>query len=61
MRPDQYDPEALDQALAELIETAQATRDCFLTGDQKQGVAEFARSITAMAKAVHQISLLNRK
>jgi hypothetical protein len=56
-RPDKHDPEALDQALADLIEAAGVTRDCFLTGNSDGGKAELALAITALAKAVHQISL----
>jgi hypothetical protein len=36
MRPDKFDPEALDKALAELVEAAQVARDCFLMGDEPE-------------------------
>jgi hypothetical protein len=33
----QFDPEALDAALAELVLAAQAARDCFIMGDEHEG------------------------
>ena len=59
-RPDSYDPEALDQALAQLIEEAQAARDCFIMGDEQPGLAHFHLAVHAVAKATHQLSLRNR-
>lgn len=32
MKPDKFDPEALDEALADLVLSAQTARDCFLMG-----------------------------
>lgn len=51
---------ALDEALAELSHRALATRDCYVMGDQDAGRSEFALAISALARAAHQISLLNR-
>ena len=59
-RPDRFDPEALDAALAHLADAATATRDCFTMGDVDEGRRTFDKAITALAQAVHQISLLNR-
>lgn len=59
--PDKYDPEVLDQSLAELADAAQTARDCFLMGDDQEGRKAFTRAITALSQGVHQISLLNRK
>jgi hypothetical protein len=61
MRPDKFDPEVLDAALVVLIDQAQTTRDCFLTGDEAAGLQSFELVIHSIAEAVHQISLFNRK
>lgn len=60
MRPDKFDPEVLDQALAQLSASAQVARDCFLMGDIPEGREAFNKAISALAKAVSQISLMNR-
>jgi hypothetical protein len=52
---------ALDEALAELAHHAQATRDCYIMGDADGGRQAFHQTISALAKATHQISLLNLK
>ena len=58
---DQFDPEVLDQALAQLADSAQVARDSFLMGDIPEGREAVSRAISALAKTVNQLSLLNRK
>jgi hypothetical protein len=36
MRSDKFDPELLDSALAERVQSAQAARDCFVMGDEPE-------------------------
>lgn len=61
IRPDKFDPETLDAALAELVDKAQGARDCFHLGLHDPGLKQFELAIVAISKAVHQISLLNRE
>lgn len=59
--PDPFNPEALDQALGQLIIEAQATRDCFIIGDEEEGREHFTQAVHQVSLAIHQISLLKRK
>lgn len=60
-RPDKFDAEQLDAALAALVSTAQGARDCFLMGDNTEGQQQFELAIVALCKGVHQLYLRNRK
>jgi hypothetical protein len=60
MEPQKYDPEALDQALAELASQAQWARDAFRI-NQELGLVHFEACIHALSLGIHQISLLTRK
>ena len=60
--PDEsFDPEALDDALDELIRAAQDTRDSIIMGDEARARVSFAIVIHQLSEAVGQFSLLNRK
>ena len=56
-----YDPEALDEALANLAHHAQATRDALMMGDEAEAYMAYSAAITALAEATHQFSLRNAK
>ena len=58
---DEYDSEALDAALGDLAEAANNARVAFIMQDEDIGRHSFNLAIGAMFKAVHQLSLLNRK
>lgn len=59
-RPDQFDPEALDASLAQLVTHAQGARDCFIMGDHIEGQQQFELAIVAICKGVHQLYMRNR-
>jgi hypothetical protein len=52
---------ALDESLTELADAAQCARDCYMMGDDVEGRKAFDRALSAICKAVSQISLKNRK
>jgi len=56
-----YDFDALTKALAELAEAATTTRVAIICDDHDAARTELHKAISALAKAVHQLSLLNNK
>lgn len=52
-----YDPEALNQALADLAQAATVARVAVICEDWEAARAELHKAITALAKAVYQFSI----